>query len=269
VRDRQRRALLLLAPLLARCALPAVSAGTFLPAGDLRRGDVHASLSMELGRVLAGPADVDAGSRTIPAGAQQWTVSTWASSDASVRWAVLDALSLEAQLKLVNPVAPFVPVPVGGALGARVRLVSRAERDSGFSLELGARVVGLGVQQSLTRSKDQRSQTDTWNYRAFGVEVPLVGTYRISPLVAVTASPFLRAYRIKAWHTVIGVDSSITTDRLPWTVVLAGGIGFSVAMDLGPVELAPGIAFEVGARPGVRQSTSFLFEPGLSVGTRF
>jgi hypothetical protein len=268
VRARQRTALLLFAPLLARCALPAVSAGTFLPAGDLRRGDVHASISMELGRVLAGPADVDA-SGTIPVGAQQWTVSTWASSDASVRWAVLDALSLEAQLKLVNPVAPFAPVPVGGALGARVRLVSRAEQDSGFSLELGARVVGLGVQQSLTRSKDQRSQTDTWNYRAFGVEVPLVGTYRISPLVAVTASPFLRAYRIKAWHTVIGVDSSITTNRLPWTLVLAGGIGLSVAMDLGPVELAPGIAFEVGARPGGRQSTSFLFEPGLSVGTRF
>lgn len=268
MRGPQRTALLLLAPLLARCALPAVSAGTFLPAGDLRRGDVHASVSMELGRVLAGPADVDAG-RTIPAGAQQWTVSTWASSDASVRWAVLDALSLEAQIKLVNPVAPFAPVPVGGALGARVRLLSRAEQDSGFSLELGARVVGLGVQQSLTRSKDQRSQTDTWNYRAFGVEVPLVGTYRISPLVAVTASPFLRAYRIKAWHTVIGIDSSITTNRLPWTPVVAGGIGLSVAMQLGPVELAPGIAFEMGARPGSQHSTSFLFEPGLSVGTRF
>jgi hypothetical protein len=268
VRGPQRTAFLLLAPLLARCALPAVSAGTFLPAGDLRRGDVHASVSMELGRVLAGPADVDAG-RTIPAGAQQWTVSTWASSDASVRWAVLDALSLEAQIKLVNPVAPFAPVPVGGALGARVRLLSRAEQDSGFSLELGARVVGLGVQQSLTRSKDQRSQTDTWNYRAFGVEVPLVGTYRISPLVAVTASPFLRAYRIKAWHTVIGIDSSITTNRLPWTPVVAGGIGLSVAMQLGPVELAPGIAFEMGARPGSQHSTSFLFEPGLSVGTRF
>jgi hypothetical protein len=269
VRGPPRPTFLLLAALLARCALPAVSAGTFLPAGDLRRGDVHASISMELGRVLAGPADVDAAARTIPAGAQQWAVSTWASSDASVRWAVLDALSLEAQIKLVNPVTPFAPVPVGGALGARVRLISRAERDSGFSLELGARVVGLGVQQSLTRSQDQRTQTDTWNYRAFGLEVPLVGTYRISPLVALTASPFLRAYRIKAWHTVIAPDSSITTTRLPWTPVVAGGVGLSVAMDLGPVELAPGLAFEIGARPGGRQSTSFLFEPGLSVGTRF
>jgi hypothetical protein len=87
--------------------------------------------------------------------------------------------------------------------------------------------------------------------------------------VAVTASPFLRAYRIKAWHTVIGIDSSITTNRLPWTPVVAGGIGLSVAMQLGPVELAPGIAFEMGARPGSQHSTSFLFEPGLSVGTRF
>ncbi|HXN80838.1 MAG TPA: hypothetical protein VN883_00085, partial [Myxococcales bacterium] len=79
MRGPPRPTFLLLAALLARCALPAVSAGTFLPAGDLRRGDVHASISMELGRVLAGPADVDAAARTIPAGAQQWAVSTWAS----------------------------------------------------------------------------------------------------------------------------------------------------------------------------------------------
>ena len=43
-----KRAALLLC---AGCALPVVSAGTFLPAGDLRPGEVHASVSMEAGRV--------------------------------------------------------------------------------------------------------------------------------------------------------------------------------------------------------------------------
>lgn len=264
----RRAALVALLPLLARCALPAVSAGSFLPAGDLQRGDVHASASMELGRVLAGPADADP-SRTIPSGAQQWTVSTWASSDLSVRWAVLDAVALEAQLKTVNPFAPIVPVPVGGALGARVRLISRELATSGFALELGLRAVGVGAQQSLTRSQDLRSQTDTWNYRAMGLEAPLVGTYRISPLVALTASPFLRLYRVKAWHSVVAPDGSTSTAGIPWTAVLAGGLGISIAMDLGPVELAPGMAFELAARPGRGSPVSFLFEPGLSVGSKF
>ena len=31
----------------AGCALPAVTAGTFLPAGDLKSGDLHASASLE------------------------------------------------------------------------------------------------------------------------------------------------------------------------------------------------------------------------------
>ena len=262
-------ALLVSAALVTSCALPAVSAGTFLPAGDLKRGDIHASVSMELGRVLAGPQDVDSGAHAVPAGAQQWTVSTWATSDVSVRWAVRDSISLEAQLKLVNPISPFVPIPVGGALGARVRLLSRGARDSGLAIELGGRVVLLGVQQSFTQNQDQRSQTDAWNYRALGFELPLIASYRISPLVALTASPFLRAYWIKAWHSVIASDSSFTTTRLPWTPVLAGGLGLSIAMDLGPVELAPGFALELERHPGGAQSTALLFEPGLSVGTLF
>jgi hypothetical protein len=87
--------------------------------------------------------------------------------------------------------------------------------------------------------------------------------------VAITASPFLRIYRIRAWHTVVASDNSVTTTLLPWTTVLTGGLGISVAMDLGPVQLAPGLALELTARPGGDQRTSFLFEPGLAVGTRF
>ena len=48
----------LAALLCSACALPVVSAGTFLPAGDLESGDVHASISLETGRVLAGPSDI-------------------------------------------------------------------------------------------------------------------------------------------------------------------------------------------------------------------
>jgi hypothetical protein len=250
--------------------LPAVSAGTFLPAGDLKRGDLHASLSFEVARVLAGPTDVDASARAVPPGAHQWTVSTWATSDASLRWQAFENVAFEAQLKLVNPVSPFVPEPIGGAIGARVRLRGRGASPSGFALELGGRAVGVGVQQRLTRvSQDGRRQTDTWNYRSAGFELPLIGTYRISPLVAITASPFLRIYRIRAWHTVVASDNSVTTTLLPWTTVLTGGLGISVAMDLGPVQLAPGLALELTARPGGDQRTSFLFEPGLAVGTRF
>lgn len=259
----------MLGALAARCALPAVSAGTFLPAGDLKRGDLHASVSLEMARVLAGPTDVDASARAVPPGAKQWTVSTWATSDASVRWQMLDRVALEAQLKLVNPVSPFAPVPVGGALGARVRLIDRGAAQTGFALEIGGRLVGIGAQQRLTRSQDVRTQTDTWNYRSAGFELPVVGTYRISPLVAATASPFVRLYRIRAWHTVVGSDNSVATTRLPWTTVLTAGLGLSLAMDLGPVQIAPGIAIELAARPGGDQHTSVLFEPGLAVGTRF
>ncbi|GAC1343353.1 MAG: hypothetical protein NVS2B9_04240 [Myxococcales bacterium] len=264
-----RLPILAVGALAARCALPAVSAGTFLPAGDLKRGDLHASVSVEVARVLAGPTDVDASARAVPPGAQQWTVSTWASSDASLRWQAFDRVAFEAQLKLVNPVSPFVPVPVGGAVGARVRLIGRGASATGFALELGGRVVGVGVRQRLTRTQDVRSQTDTWNYRAAGFELPLVGSYRVSPLVAVTASPFLRLYRIRAWHSVLASDDTVTTTLLPWTAVLTAGLGISVAMDLGPVQIAPGLAVEIGVRPGGDRRASLLFEPGLAVGTRF
>jgi hypothetical protein len=196
-------------------------------------------------------------------------VSTWATSDATVRWQAFDRVALEGQLKLVNPVSPFLTVPVGGAVGARVRLREQDANGTGLAIELAPRFVGLGVQQSVTRSQDLRTQTDTWNYRAVGAELPLVGTVRISREVAVTVSPFVRAYWIKAWHSVVAPDSTISTTRLPWTPVLAGGLGVSVALDFGPVQIAPGIAVELGARPGGDQKASLLFEPGFSVGTRF
>src|SRR5439155_4078622 len=106
--------------LCAGCALPVVSAGTFLPAGDLQKGQVQASLSMEVGRVLAGPSDVP--SNAVAPDTSKWEVLTWVASDASIRWQVLYHLTLEAQLKLTNPIAPFVPNVAGAALGARLRL---------------------------------------------------------------------------------------------------------------------------------------------------
>ena len=42
-----------------------------------------------------------------------------------------------------------------------------------------------------------------------------------------------------------------------------------VALELGPVQIAPGIAVELATRPGIGQPTQLLFEPGLSVGTKF
>ena len=248
------------------CALPVVSAGTFLPAGDLERGDFHASVSMEAGRVLAGPSDVHDLPATPPE-AQKWEVSTWVASDASLRWQALRRLSLEVQVKLTNPIAPFTPSLVGGSLGARLRLLERAA-DGGFALELGARAVGVAASQRIDRSQDGRSQTDFWDYRAFGVEVPAIVTYRVNPLFAVTASPFLRAYWIRAWHTeVVGLGEQQAA--LQWSPVLSGGLGGAAAFDLGPVEISPGVALELATRPGPGASTHFLFEPGISVGTRF
>ncbi|HYZ88698.1 MAG TPA: hypothetical protein VE620_05330, partial [Myxococcales bacterium] len=68
------KALLPALALSAGCALPVVSAGTFLPAGDLQKGQVQASLSMEVGRVLAGPSDVP--SNTGAPDTSKWEVLT-------------------------------------------------------------------------------------------------------------------------------------------------------------------------------------------------
>ena len=185
------RSLLALLALSAGCALPVVSAGTFLPAGDLQKGQVHVSLSMEAGRVLAGPSDVP--DRTVAPQTSKWEVLTWVASDASIRWQVLYHLAFEAQVKLSNPISPFTPALVGGALGARLRLYD-LQQGEGLAFEIGTRFVGVGVEQELVRSQDGRTQTDLWKYRAFGVEVPLIATYRVSPQLALTASPFLHAY---------------------------------------------------------------------------
>ena len=77
--------------LCAGCALPVVSAGTFLPAGDLQKGEMQASLSMEAGRVLAGPSDVPG--NTIAPETSKWEVLTWVGSDASLRWQINDTLT--------------------------------------------------------------------------------------------------------------------------------------------------------------------------------
>jgi hypothetical protein len=266
-----RRALALL--LCAGCALPVVSAGTFLPAGDLKPGDLHASVSLEAGRVLAGPSDVHDLPATPPQ-ARSYEVSTWFASDASLRWQAGRPLTLEAQVKLTNPVVPFTPELVGGAVGARLRLLDRAG-GGGLALELGARAVGVGVQQSITRSADTRTQVDSWNYRAFGVEVPLIASYRVNPLFAVSFAPFLRAYWIRVWHdeteTVAGSSAppDFSQAALQWSPVLSGGAGVSAAFDLGPVQLAPNLALELATRPGPQAETHVLFEPGVSVGTRW
>lgn len=256
----------LLAVLCSGCALPVVSAGTFLPAGDLAAGDVHVSLSLETGRVLAGPSDVG-DMKATPPQAQQYEVSTWVSSDVSVRWQATDRVALEGQLKLSNPVVPFTPMVIGGALGARIRL-RNIPPTGGFALELGIRVVGVGAEQQIQRTSDANSQTDVWNYRSVGVEMPLIATYRVNPVFAVTASPFLRAYWIRAWHDVIvGLDTTQTV--LQWTPVLSAGLGLATAVDIGPVQISPGAAVELATKPGPDHATHFLFEPGIAVGTRF
>ncbi|HUJ27889.1 MAG TPA: hypothetical protein VLW85_17815 [Myxococcales bacterium] len=262
--------------LCAGCALPVVSAGTFLPAGDLQPGEFHASASLEAGRVLAGPSDVHDLPAT-PPDARSFDVSTWIASDLSLRWQQSRRLTLEGQLKFTNPVVPFEPALVGGAVGARLRLKEHSAGGD-LALELGARAVGVGVQQSITRSADGRTQVDQWSYRSFGFEVPLIASYRVNPLFAVTASPFLRAYWIRAWHdqreTVTATDGTVTAlpqtqAALQWSPVLSGGVGVSAAFDLGPVQIAPNVALELATRPGPQAVTQVLFEPGVAVGTKF
>ena len=113
------------------CALPVVSAGTFLPAGDLKQGQVHASISMEVGRVLAGPSDVHDLPATPPE-AQKWEVSTWVASDASLRWQAFRRVAFEAQVKLTNPIVPFTPALVGGFLCGWQR-TAQLSRDHGLT----------------------------------------------------------------------------------------------------------------------------------------
>jgi len=202
-----------------------------------------------------------------PPEAQQYEVSTWVSSDLTLRWQATDRVALEGQLKLTNPVMPFTPMVVGGAVGVRVRL-RNIPPTGGFALEIGGRLVGISAQQEITRTSDVYSQTDEWNYRSLGIEVPLIATYRINPIFAVTASPFLRAYWIRAWHDVI-VGLNTTQTVLQWSPVLSGGLGLAAAVDVGPVQLSPGAAVELATKPGPDHATHFLFEPGIAVGTRF
>jgi hypothetical protein len=252
--------------LCSACALPVVSAGTFLPAGDLAKGDLHASISLESGRVLAGPSDVHDLPAT-PREAQQYEVTTWVASDVSLRWQAGSRVTLEGQLKLTNPVVPFTPNLVGGSLGARFRLLERAPA-GGVSLEVGLRAVGVSAEQRIDRTSSGRTQTDIWNYRSLGLELPLIGTYRVNPLFAITLSPFLRAYWIRVWHDIlVGLDT--TRAELQWSPVLSAGLGAAAAFDLGPVQLSPGAAIELATKPGPNQRTHFLFEPGVTVGTRF
>jgi hypothetical protein len=260
------RALLPAVALSAGCALPVVSAGTFLPAGDLQKGQMQASLSMEAGRVLAGPSDVP--SNTIAPQTSKWEVLTWVASDASLRWQVLYHLTLEAQLKLSNPIDPFVPSLVGGSLGARLRLYD-LQQGEGLAFEIGTRFVGVGVEEELVRTQDGRTQTDSWHYRAFGIEVPFIVTYRVSSELALTGSPFMRLYWIRAWQETIKPDGSETLTRVEWTPTLAAGLGASMAMNFGVLQIAPGCALELATRVGNSSITKVLVEPGLSIGVRF
>jgi hypothetical protein len=245
-----------------------VSAGTFLPAGDLKRGQWDVSASIEAGRVLAGPTDLGEKAGAVPPETARWEVLTWIASDISARWQVFDRLALEAQLKLTNPVVPFAPEPVGGAVGARFRIIER-EGPEGFAAELGGRFVGVGVNEELTRSQDGRTQLDRWTYRALGFELPLVLSYRVAPELALTWSPFLRTYWIRVWHEAIAPDGTKTVTRLQWTPVLSAGLGASAAMRLGWLEVAPGCAIELATRPGPQSVTKLLVEPGLSLAVRF
>jgi len=260
------RPVLLALALCSGCALPVVSAGTFLPAGDLQKGDMQASLSMEAGRVLAGPSDVP--SNTIAPETSKWEVLTWVASDASFRWQVLYHLTVEAQLKLSNPIDPFVPALVGGSLGARLRLYDLQEGE-GLAFEIGTRFVGVAVEEELVRTQDGRTQTDRWNYRAFGIEVPFIATYRVSSQLALTGSPFMRLYWIRAWQETIQPDGVESLNRVEWTPTLSAGLGASMAMNFGVLQIAPGCALELATRIGQSSITKLLVEPGVSIGVRF
>jgi hypothetical protein len=221
---------------------------------------------MEAGRVLAGPGDVP--NNTVAPDTNKWEVLTWVASDASIRWQALYHLALEAQLKLTNPISPFAPALVGGSLGARLRLYD-LQRGEGLAFEIGTRFVGVGVDQELVRRQDGRTQTDLWKYRAFGVEVPFIATYRVSKELALTGSPFVRLYWIRAWHETFQPDGTELLTRLQWTPVLSAGLGASIAMDFGALQVAPGCALELATRAGSNAPTKLLVEPGISVGVRF
>ncbi len=262
--------LLLAVTSLSGCALPVVSAGTFLPAGDLKKGELQAGASMEVGRVLAGPRDVTPTNQSPQI--QQWEVSTWIAADGSLRYAPADDVVLELQLKGTNPITPFVPELVGAAVGARVRLLDRkAER--GLAVEVGGRLVGVLVDQQLQHTIQNGAtptvQIDEWSYRAFGLELPLVATWRLNEHFALTGSPFLRAYWIRVFHKVITDGSETVANRLDWTPVLSSGVGLAAALDFGQFEISPGVAVEAATRPGPGQPTQVLFEPGVSLGFKW
>jgi hypothetical protein len=250
------------------CALPVVSANTFQPAGDTRRGELRATLALEMGRVLVSPADVELDPAKVPADAARWEVSTWIAGGVGAVWAPTDQIALQAQLLLTNPIDPFVPEPVGGAVAARLRLLDRPggpDGPRGWAIELGPRLVGLGVSQDLVQTAGSLQQIDRWTYQAYGLELPVIVTDRISPQLALTAAPFLRSYVVRAWHDLVTGAGHTTTSRLQWTPTLSAGISVSAALQLGSISLVPGVTLELASRPGVGAPKQLLFEPGLSM----
>lgn len=265
---RRALALLALGLVASACALPVVSAGSYLPAGDVKARDLHASASLEVGRVLATPADVSSPGAVAPPDALKWQVSTWAATDLSLRYGLTDRIALEGQLKLSHPIDPFLLVPVGGSLAARIRLIDFGV--SPVAVELGPRVVGIRTSQQLTqRISETQQQEDRWVYRAFGFELPAVVTWRLSPLVALTWAPFARAYSVRVWRdttTASGLQLPAFFER---SVVWSYGAAVSFALDVGGVQLAPGLAMERTDRPGRDAGTVWLLQPGVSFGSKF
>jgi hypothetical protein len=135
----------------------------------------------------------------------------------------------------------------------------------GWAVELGPRLVGLGVSQELVQTAGTLTQTDRWTYRAWGLELPLVLTDRLSPQLALTAAPFARAYLVRAWHDLVTGSGETTVSKLQWTPTLAVGLSLSAALQLGPITLTPGVTFEVASRVGVGAPRQLLFEPGLAL----
>ena len=68
-------------------------------------------------------------------------------------------------------------------------------------------------------------------------------------------------------------DADAAAEPKPTRVVVRGrvgaGPGGSAAFDFGRLQFAPGLALELATRPGPGAATHLLFEPGVSVGTRF
>jgi len=203
-----------------------------------------------------------------PPEAQQWEVSTWFASDASVRWQALQRLSLRGPAQADQSHRALHAQSRGGAVG-RAAAAARARRRAGNCLELAARAVGVAV-ESAHRSHPERAarRPITGAIAPSAFELPLRRHLARPSALRRNGVALMRAlFHPRLAHHLSGAQRNASG-----AAVAAGALGRAGPLrctDPWAVEISPGIAVELATRPGPTAPHSSSLRAGPLPGMRF